>query len=139
MKISHDVVKRLGACWTKQDWRDAFGDLTEVDVTVTNARQYAGAINWNWLSAELLTSEGHNKFVTLVERASDRYYMERTRVRNENPYPEGLSYSDRQNSDAYQARQALLDAVRLEFNHAYADAFFVVYADERERVDSIIE
>lgn len=141
MKISFDVIRRMGACWERDDWQNAFGDLTEVDVTANNARQYAGSINWHWLAAELFTDAGVNKYNELIRRASERYYADRTRVRDEHPFPEGSSYSEqrRVHTGIYEERQRLLSAVREEFNHAYADGFFVVYADERERADSIIE
>lgn len=141
MKITHAAIKRLGACWDENDWREAFGDLTEVDVTATNAFKYANNINWYWLAGELFTRTDNEKYHHLIGRASETYYQARQSIYDQHPYPEGLRYRDRLDAapDIYQARQEALKFARAEYDRAYADAFFVVYNDDREMVDKVIE
>ena len=139
MKISFEIIHRLGACWEPEEWKANFGDATEVEITPQNGEKYARQVNWYWLASNLFPRKGHEKYIDMVDKAESVYYSARQGVRERIPYPEGVPYRDRRQGEIYEARQAEYAKISLDFENAVVQAFFTVYNEHREYADKTIE
>lgn len=136
MRISFEAIKRLGACWNLSIWKDAFGDVTEVDEAAI--RKQAAKVNWNWLAYTLLSHDRYNTFDRFMQEQHEYFDVKRDAVRDELPLPEGLEFAHRHLDPTWLERKRRWNMISAEIDNAYADAFFQSYEADREYVDAVI-